>query len=395
MTNPVHRLDVIQTLLMGCPSCLEFRDCGGLYAPAGQFRCTDACGTGKCKPDCDVVCPNNPDFMIKARAQVNGFGFSDIGRLRPPRQRLPRYISGIEHGYYFEDGDTADIKWAMIPLRRLVRFDKKGWKPLYSDGQKLREHFNLPSSAAIVVSCIDVDPTIVHIWRDLFKPDFSRYFARLDLSAVIVPNFSVFDDEPRTQHIYNRKRSLIVAEEFSRFGIPVIVYCHGRSPPDWAFWRDFLIARPDVTYIAKEFQTGLRSPARGHDCLRQLDMLQNAVGRPIHLVSVGGAQYTEILGALFDDWTLISQHPFALATKGERVVFRDGGYMDEKTEARPGCNFIHSHHVYERRCNDIRRDGMTPSVRQRRRNIMVNVDHAETHAEALDPTQTFFDFLSG
>lgn len=344
------RLDVIHPLALGCPSCPEFTECGGLYMPPGHFRCTDACEGGQCKPDCDVACPNNPDFLARVRAHVGGFEASDIEALLTPRQQLPRYVSGIEHGYSFEEDDAAELDWVMIPLRRVIQFDRTSWRPVFSDGTKLRERFRLAPSTRVIVSCIDIDPTIVCVWRDLYKRGFLRYFLGLNLSAVVVPNFSVFDDEPRFQHMYNRKRSLIVAEEFSRFGIEIIPYCHGLSPPDWEFWRDFLISRPDVTHLAKEFQTGLRSKVRGTECLQGLAALQDQIGRNIHLVSIGGAQYVDMLAGLFDNWTLISQKPFVSAVKGERI---ESMGVVLKNDARIGANFVHNHQIYLQKCADL------------------------------------------
>lgn len=353
-----RRVDRPATLSMGCSlDCERFSNCGGMHRASKGWKCTDRCDSGQCGGDekCDLVSPAHPDRYARARVEVRGFGFSDLESFRMPL-RLPSYISGIAHGSYFRRRVPAYLKWISLPLDRVIQFNDDGWKELFVDGADLRREFHVHPRTRVMLVCVGKDALIEQVWRHLFTRGFVRYFERLQFSAVVVPNFSFFEDEPRTQHYYNRKRSLIVAEEFSRHRIPVIPYFHALEEADFDFWLSFLSARPDIRFLAAEFQTGFKAPDRGRAHLEGLYHLQQALGRPLHIVSVGGVQFRELMTPWFGrQWTLIGSNAFLLAASRLRLEPWARRFRRQRIQLAPGEIFRHNHGLLTAECEGLQR----------------------------------------
>ena len=90
-------------------------------------------------------------------------------------------------------------------------------------------------------------------------------------------------------------------------------------PGDWKFWQWYLQRNPHVSYVAKEFQTGNGSPKEGRKVIRELAGLQQAAGRRLHPLLIGGGQFARDAGVHFDCFTVIDSTPFMKAV--HRQVF--------------------------------------------------------------------------
>ncbi len=361
-THPRRSLDQVAPLSFGCRMCSRFAKCGGMHLPKGGFFCTDACDSGTCGPGC--MSPKHPERYNMAVVEVEGFGFEGLGPIRCPIH-LPRALSVIQHGSLFRDCPAvgAELGWAAVPLRSVIRFPsrprtgRRPWTEIHKDGGAMRRSFGLAPDAKVVLSCVDKDPRIEPVWRFIHKKGFVRYFRRLGFAAVITPNFSLFDNESRYQHEYNRKRALIVGEEFSRFGIPVVPSFHTLAPGDLRFWRDFLRHQPGITCLAEEFQTGLRdNPERAKAMIDELSRLQDDLGRSLHLVAIGGPQFKDHIASRFQSSTMISSQPFLLAMNGRRMVERPrGSWGRVRDKSNRGYIFLHNHRLMERVLWNVRR----------------------------------------
>lgn len=344
-------LDLAAPLSLGCVGCPRLESCGGMYSPNGGWGCSERWPELETDPEPDVLHARDRNFPQRV-AEVGGFGFGDLDPLLSPTE-LPPYISGIDHGSYFEVRDTKQLGWAAVHLRKIFTFGYGGWRPCFSGPTELRRTLGIPGRTRLVLSCIDQDHFIEPMWAHLYEAGFSSYIRSLGFEAVVAPNFSVFDNEPRSQHQLNRKRSAIVAEELSRFNIPVVLYCHGNAPADWSFWRDVLIARPTIRFIAKEFQTGLASPARARACLRAFASLQEEIGRPLHLVAFGAVRHRQYIAERFRSWTIVAFNPFVLATKHRELVYTGTGFRQQLSQERRGLLFSRSDRLLRDHCMDL------------------------------------------
>jgi hypothetical protein len=329
---------------MGCTSCdARSKVCGGLYSRSREWDCREMRCCGQ-REGCNIVCINNPNVFANAWALLGGFGVRNVGRLRMPASPMPRYISTIANGVYLSEAITRDMKWIAVPLRHTIRLYKESFRPSHNDGASLRQKLKVGADTKLIISCVDKDERIEKVWRLFMEEGFCAYLKSLEPAGVIVPNFSVFETEPPTEHAYSRKRSLRVAEELSRQGVPVLPFCVGSSPYDIDQWADFLRLHPEVYCLVKEFQTGLKSNDWGLSALDGIARIQERIGRPVHLVAIGGWRYRKEIAQRFPLWTHISARPFVASTKArlpERIM-----PMDPDDRARILSN--HRGRVFER-----------------------------------------------
>lgn len=244
---------------------------------------------------------------------------------------------------------------------------ERGWTEIHEDANSLRRFFGLAPDTKLVLSCVDKDRRIEPVWRELHEKGFMRYLRRLNFAAVNVPNFSLFDRDSRYQHEYNRKRSLIVAKELTRFGIPALPNFHAMSPGDIWFWRDFLRSRPEITCLSLEFQTGLGDDVvRANATIDELGRLQQDLGRSLHLVAVGGASFMDRIALRFPSSTLITSRPYILAVMGRKMLSQPSGAFGEARDHAPrGKLFQQNHRLAMRACREARRRSKLWRLRRR------------------------------
>jgi len=107
-----------------------------------------------------------------------------------------------------------------------------------------------------------------------------------------------------------------------RAGLSPVPHLSAARPADWRFWKDFLWRSPSVRLVAVEFETGNRAPTEGEKVIDHLAAIQEAIGRPLHLLAIGGAQFTEAIARRLGAFTVIDSNPFMKTLK--RQVFVRG-----------------------------------------------------------------------
>jgi hypothetical protein len=306
---------------LGCLSCPLLGVCGGQTRVGGGWSCESRCASCD-RTTCDLVCFGKPRVFARALREVrSSFDWKDIGLIRSPESPLPSYIPTIHHAS--RRRLPLRSPWVALPLDRVLSRRKRS-APVVSSPAELRRRFGLAPDTKLLLLGTGEDHPIEQYWKWHTKFALAEALGRLGWDAAVVPNYSFFVDDPRIQHLHNRKRSLICGEEWSRNGIPTIPYLLALTPGDYTYWHGFLEAHPEVTMLAKEFQTGLGNWARGTLALDAIARLQDNLKRPFHFVAVGGAQYREKFRNLFDSSTLVDSVPFMKTVRRQRPVRGDG-----------------------------------------------------------------------
>lgn len=188
------------------------------------------------------------------------------------------------------------------------------------DGVELRTHFGLNPSARVLLLSVAQDKFLEDYWRYRGSRDIPNALAQLNVEAVTIPNFSFFTDAPRTHTLWNVARMLRVGEELSAAGVAIVPHLNASTRRDWALWRDLLRENPQIRYVCKEFQTGLREPRAGREALRAMRLLQDELGRALHPVVVGAWQFIRELAMHFSQFTLVTATPFMRTMHRRRLV---------------------------------------------------------------------------
>jgi hypothetical protein len=208
-----------------------------------------------------------------------------------------------------------------ISIRDLLpRRTPEAYLPIATSAKTLRDTFRLRPDAQVIVSSVAPDETIEDFWSYRDVTHVIPRLAELGIAAMTTPNFSFATNVPRTHTLYARKRSVIVAEELSAAGIPTILHVNAENEADWGFWGDVLASFPTIRHVVKECQTGNRKHQHGLWALDQIDRMQDRLGRNLHPIIVGGAQYVPTLAQRFGAYTIMDSHPFMTAAHRQELI---------------------------------------------------------------------------
>lgn len=327
-----YRINTRGPTALGCRSCQVFDLCGGIQPRADAWDCMDDCKKN-CEKGCDRVCIRNFPVYVSAIDEVRGLDCQNIGPIIGPTLAplgYPAYIPTVQHGSAWDR--QVGCQGAAIPLRYLMK-GSKNVSIKFDSRSHLTETLGLPTDARLLVLGPGPDPDIERYWAFRRMEPFLSRLSALDLDGFIAPNYSYFADDPGTQRLFNRKRSLICAEELASVGIPTIPYLSGITDHDWDFWTAFLKKRPEITVVAKEFQTGLSHPTEGRRAIQKLSMLQRKLERPLHIMLIGAARFLAEIGESLSYWTIIDSSPFIRATK-RRCALRQRAHRVDWIPAR-------------------------------------------------------------
>jgi hypothetical protein len=184
----------------------------------------------------------------------------------------------------------------------------------------LRARFQIGSSSQVLLVSVAPDADLERYWAYRNSRSVPAALRALGIVAVTIPNFSFFQDAPRTHTIRNRRRMEIVAEELSAAGIAVIPHLNALTRADWNYWADYLRRHESVTCVAKEFQTGLRDPALANEAIGAISQLEEKIGRPLHLIAVAGGGCVPQLARTFGRFTVVDSMPFMKTMKRRKLV---------------------------------------------------------------------------
>jgi len=303
------------TLALGCPQCPFFSECGGIEWSESHFDCFAPCQRD-CN-GCDIVCPHSSDFYACLR-EINGLRFDNLTALSQRPVELPRYAPLIHHGYR----RSGPLEWPFVAIETYQIFRKTGgrYTTIAQTPTELRRAFALDLNTRVILRGTARDAPLETYWSHRRRDDAPSQLAALGVDLIIGPNFSHFLDVPRTDNLFNRKRQLICLQELSEAGLSPVPHLSAVTSADWRFWREYLLRNDSIVYVAAEFQTGNKNKDEGLKVVRRIAWLQDEIGRSLHPLIVGGAQFLEEVAARFRSFTLVDSRPFMNAVKRRRFA---------------------------------------------------------------------------
>jgi hypothetical protein len=239
------------------------------------------------------------------------------------------------------------IEWPAygIGLRRVFSPLTWDFKPIWKEhteaGHEATAHdaLQVPAARKIILVGYGTDPLVEAFWtrRHALYP----VIAMKKFDLVLSPNYSLYGNQPRTEHLLNFRRNLQIAGEMIGEGIPAVpnIYWYRKEDLDrylaWAAdvepevlavnlqtqrttedWDSMVL--PGLTYLAANLDPAVR-------------MIFNGTIRPDRLA---------VLATLFGDrMTLVSQSPVQEARHGK--VLTTAGTV-ERIFARPEDAFAQS-----------------------------------------------------
>jgi hypothetical protein len=319
-----------QSLSLGCARCPDQGVCGGLQVECGVFDCLGFCCQNPA--DCDTVCRKKPDEFARRVREVGGFAFSNVPRapvLQAPS--LPKLVPILFHACKrVAPFQAASV--VCLPLYRVLR--RQDGNTRYGNPLDLAEGFGISRGMSVILTGTATDPPLERWWSlGPLRRDAIRALRGLNIALVTTPNYSLFIDQPRWDDLHSMKRIALVHEEFLSEGLPAALHVNARTERDWSRWRDYIVARAEVTHIAFEFATGAGCAGRIEWHADELVRLAADVGRPLHLVVRGGGKVLPALMTAFSDITVLETSAFIKTMHRQRAALTSTGMVNWRQSA--------------------------------------------------------------
>ena len=321
---------MLETIPSGCSHCRIRAACGGRGDdPNDLFGCFDPCrvirhtdGRSGCvEGGCDLTCPNNPTTFRLRDMEVGGLENTCCGPLLPlAPTRLPPYLPYIRRG--LTQRGTLDVGRVAVNLYEAVALLRAtGTKVRYQEisAVEFRRKLHLRDDCEILLIGVGKDGLVEAFWSRFMAAGFARLLKPLNIMGVTTPNFSFALDVTRYDHLYSRRRIMILAEEFSAAGIPVAIHVNAINERDWQVWAEVLKANPGQHTICQEFETGLAVEESAKKEFRQMLRLQQEVGRKLHPILVGGGRFISEVRRSFGAYSIVSSTPYMRAVYRRRA----------------------------------------------------------------------------
>jgi hypothetical protein len=213
-----------------------------------------------------------------------------------------------------------DSEFVAIDPYKVFRLKNGTYESIVDSPIDLRKHFKVAPEAKVIFRGTALDAPLERYWSYRKIANVCELISAMKVSLFIGPNFSTFLDVPRTDSLFNRKRQLICLSELSESGVSVCPHLSATMPADWRFWLDYLRENEAVDYVAINCQTGYKRGSEGRKAIRQIESLQEKLGRGLSVILIGGGQFLRYASHRFARLTLIDSEPFMRTTKRRRMV---------------------------------------------------------------------------
>ncbi len=329
---------------LGCLTCPDYRDCGGLHIEAGVFDCVGFCACAD-PAKCDMVCRNKVEQFVDRYQEVGGFDLGSIPRVAARASpALPPVIPWIGHKY----SRQTILPETVVALSLYDLFHMGTGEPHVMTRAELAQRFLISEDATLVVTGVDRDAKLEAWWGFEYREHQLSALRALDVALVTGPNFSLFTDTPRPDNLHSMKRIAMSWEELMAGGVAAALHVNARTDHDYNRWAQFIRERPEVMVIAFEFGTGGGYQGRIDWHVERLCALARQVRRPLTLVLRGGISALGRLRTDFDQVILIETDSFTRTRGRRRAEIQPSGrlrWMKVTTEAGAPLDELLAHNI--------------------------------------------------
>ena len=267
LNQATDKTDVLRSPI-GCPGCGLYQECGGLDGDGELWGCFLECDSCD-KETCQWTCPKKPiEFWNRIR-EVGGLPLRGLKVITNPHFiRLPTYIPQIHHGHRRSLPLPEPV--VAIPIFNVLKQRNGIYGPGTDDPESFRSRFRLQKNSSVILTSVGKDKHLERLWEFAEDAGAGPALRALGISAITAPNFTFFEDVPRSHTLWNLQRICHMTEYFSNSGIGVVLHLHALTRKDWQFWKSILAENVSIRVVAHEFQTGGRKWVDGAAYLQNI-----------------------------------------------------------------------------------------------------------------------------
>lgn len=221
-----------------CEKCVMKERCGGCSFCEASLCIKD------CKR-CSALCPKRPTAI----SYLKSIGGAEINVVGNKKLDVKEHIPILPDRFKFKPDFNL---MPVIGIHGGNMFSRNGERiiPSYLE-HGYAKALNIDDKTEAILEFYVKDRTLEGFWDN--RKNIYSDLKKMNFKAVISPNFSVYEDAPRLDHIYNIKRSTVVYNEMMDFGINAIPDVSWYNKNDLDRWiRD--INKNKVNTIAFSFQ---------------------------------------------------------------------------------------------------------------------------------------------
>ena len=318
---------------LGCLTCPELPQCGGLSVARPLFNCLDLC-TCTSPHKCDNICKRNPRVFVRRLAEVRGFDLDSVPTVAVTAEtKLPSVVPIIYHGY----SRALPLAWNAVAVPLFDLIDRRSGTIRFHTKEELARSFNISAKALVVATATAKDRPLEAWWGLSQRRAIIKNLLGVGVTMATTPNFSLFSSVPRWDNLYNMKRIAMAWAEMQAHGLLTALHLNARTDADYARWANFIDRQTDLSLVAFEFGTGAGWPLRAEWHVEQLCSLAQRVGRKLTLVVRGGNRYLTQLANFFYRVVVLDTDAFMKTLKRqEATVTSDGRIIWNPTNSGPG-----------------------------------------------------------
>lgn len=265
---------IIKKCKCNCERCAYKERCGGCVNCEAIFRCSDDCSK------CFYSCRSRPN----AAAYLDALGEFEL--LPNDKYASPYFIPTIPSPLKESNYRLEQMPWVGIHGLMYMTDNGLGVTPTYQRG--FDKALNVKEGTKAVLHFYMQDIPLEAWWSKADKKDFYDITKRLNFSFVVSPNFSVYEDAPRFEHMLNIKRSMLIYNDLRNHGIPAIPDVSWATLEDLKLWAA-AITHSGIKTIAFSFQTvgALKASHVWKDYMLGLRYLCENIPEDVKVVGVG------------------------------------------------------------------------------------------------------------
>lgn len=228
---------------------------------------------------------------------------------------LPPFIPCITDGMP-EVPDFAPNALFAVSLKTLIK--NKG-DLICNSIEALRKRLKLPSDAKLALIGTAKDWKIERLWTISDKYEIWQRLAEFGFEFATSLTYSIFDEHPRANQIYNQDRNFITHDFLANLGVPTIPFLYPYDDEDYKHMFEWLSNRPDINKVAVLAQFYRFNKFR--QFFTNMIKIQDGVKRPLEFLVVGITKPEQINSIMTRfNATIVSSQPFYKALFGCHIL---------------------------------------------------------------------------
>lgn len=294
-----------------------------------EAKTTRPFSTSPCRT-CPVRCGSRDDITAWMASVAGTLTFDDVALDRFAWPLNTRFVPLLD-----DTGETSPhrtLPWPAygVPLRRVMsRILGNPGDPLLPQ-PRFDEHgahavLGLDEGQKAVLMGYGPDPLVERVWERRHTDRLIERIAAQGWDLVTTPDFSVYGDQPRTEMLFNLRRSLVFAQELSDAGVAVApsIYWFRREDIDrWVTWivetEPTFVCLPKHTLRHKSEWETMAAPGLEYlgaaldDAGSDVRVLVSGVSRPERVAQLASWFHARL--------SITAQNPVHLASQGRKVT---------------------------------------------------------------------------